>query len=164
MYIKNNGKGESSITQNRFTAYLLTEISKRKADYLQGQARRERIELLADMAHPAFLESGWQPELSVLFSDCCENEVLDAVLKSLSDWDRYIFAARALYQRTFEEFSAELDLGYQGAAAVYHRVRKKIRKALEESGMNFKEGLLRAKEGGRRSSGSNLHDVSSSSL
>lgn len=128
MYIKNNGKGESSITQNRFTAYLFTEISRRKADYLQGQVRRERIELLADMAHPAFLESGWQPELSVLFSDCCENEVLDAVLKSLSDWDRYIFAARALCQRTFEEFSAELDLSYQGAAAVYHRVRKKSEK------------------------------------
>lgn len=34
MYIRNDGKGESNITQNGFTAYLLSAVAHRKADYL----------------------------------------------------------------------------------------------------------------------------------
>ena len=70
-------------------------------------------------------------ELSELWPSGYENEVLNATLMSLVERDRYIFTAHALYQRDFEELSAELELGYQGVAAVYYRVRKKIRKALE---------------------------------
>ena len=33
MYIRNDGKGESDITQNGFTAYLLSAVVHRKADY-----------------------------------------------------------------------------------------------------------------------------------
>ena len=33
MYIRNDGKGESNITQNGFTAYLLSAVAHRKADY-----------------------------------------------------------------------------------------------------------------------------------
>lgn len=131
MYIRNNGKGESNITQNRFTAYLLTAISRKKADYLRNRAQRERIELPADIDHTAFDKRSLEMELSELWPSGCENEVLNTTLMSLVERDRYIFIAHALYQRDFEELSAELDLGYQGVAAVYYRVRKKIRKALE---------------------------------
>lgn len=33
MYIRNDGKGESNITQNGFTAYWLSAVAHRKADY-----------------------------------------------------------------------------------------------------------------------------------
>ena len=34
MYTKNNGSGENNVIQNRFTAYLLTAIHRKKATYL----------------------------------------------------------------------------------------------------------------------------------
>lgn len=41
MYIRNDGKGESNITQNGFTAYLLSAVAHRKADYLHAKQRRQ---------------------------------------------------------------------------------------------------------------------------
>ena len=45
MYIRNDGKGESNITQNGFTAYLLSAVAHRKADYtlFSSDARYCRI-------------------------------------------------------------------------------------------------------------------------
>lgn len=58
-----------------------------------------------------------------------ENAALSDVLGSVSERDRYIFFSRALYQRNFDELALELGLGYQGVAAAYHRVCKKVRNA-----------------------------------
>ena len=44
MYIRNDGKGESNITQNGFTAYLLSAVAHRKADYLHAKQRRQARE------------------------------------------------------------------------------------------------------------------------
>ena len=41
----------------------------------------------------------------------------------------YIFFSRALHGRSFHELALELDLGYQGVAAAYHRVCKKVKEA-----------------------------------
>ena len=46
MYIRNDGKGESNITQNGFTAYLLSAVAHRKADYLHAKQRRQAREVL----------------------------------------------------------------------------------------------------------------------
>ena len=48
MYIRNDGKGESNITQNGFTAYLLSAVAHRKADYLHAKQRRQAREVLTD--------------------------------------------------------------------------------------------------------------------
>lgn len=37
MWQKNNGKSETEIVQNRFTAYLATAVKRRRDDYLQQQ-------------------------------------------------------------------------------------------------------------------------------
>ena len=44
MYIRNDGKGESNITQNGFTAYLLSAVAHRKQTIFTPNSadRRER--------------------------------------------------------------------------------------------------------------------------
>ena len=59
-----------------------------------------------------------------------ENDALEEALQQLSQRDRYIFLAHALYQRDFGDLASELGLTYQGAATAYHRARKKIKDAL----------------------------------
>ena len=54
----------------------------------------------------------------------------EEALQQLSQRDRYIFLAHALYQRDFGDLASELGLTYQGAATAYHRARKKIKDTL----------------------------------
>ena len=116
MYIRNDGKGESNITQNGFTAYLLSAVAHRKADYLHAKQRRQAREV-PGISDPTDLLC------------CIENAALEEVLNRISERDRYIFFSRALHGRSFHELALELDLGYQGVAAAYHRVCKKVKEA-----------------------------------
>ena len=59
-----------------------------------------------------------------------ENDALEEALQKLSQRDRYIFLAHALYQRDFGDLASELGLTYQGAATAYHRARQKIKDTL----------------------------------
>lgn len=132
MYAKNNGSGENNVIQNRFTAYLLTAIHRKKATYLGAWNKRREMELPTDpddivsvldtMANSA----GDVPSPFLLF----ENVALEEALQKLSQRDRYIFLAHALYQRDFGDLASELGLTYQGAATAYHRARKKIKDTL----------------------------------
>ena len=68
-------------------------------------------------------------EAVVDFLKSIENAALEEVLNRISERDRYIFFSRALHGRSFHELALELDLGYQGVAAAYHRVCKKVKEA-----------------------------------
>ncbi|WP_251209582.1 hypothetical protein [Acetatifactor aquisgranensis] len=48
MWHKNNGKSETEIMQNRFTAYLATAVQRRRNDYIQQLDRRRQIESLTE--------------------------------------------------------------------------------------------------------------------
>ena len=48
MWQKNNGKSETEILQNQFTAYLATAVQRRRNDYLQQMDRRQQIESLTE--------------------------------------------------------------------------------------------------------------------
>lgn len=120
MYIRNDGKGESNITQNGFTAYLLSAVAHRKADYLHAKQRRQAREVLTD---PDDLSTEEAPGISdpTDLLCCIENAALEEALNRISERDRYIFFSRALHGRSFHELALELDLGYQGVAAAYSR-------------------------------------------
>ncbi|WP_417013484.1 hypothetical protein [Bacteroides sp.] len=60
-------------------------------------------------------------------------EVLDDALKQLSVRERYVIFARVVDMRGFAEIGTKLGLGYQGAAAVYYRAIRKIKKFIVES-------------------------------
>lgn len=118
MYIRNDGKGESNITQNGFTAYLLSAVAHRKADYLHAKQRRQAREVLTDPDDLSTEESPGISDPTDLLC-CIENAALEEVLNRISERDRYIFFSRALHGRSFHELALELDLGYQGVAAAY---------------------------------------------
>ncbi len=129
MYTKNNGSGENNVIQNRFTAYLLTAIHRKKATYLDACSRRREMELPTDpddivsVLDAMVNSAGDAPLPFPLF----KNDALEEALQKLSQRDRYIFLAHALYQRDFGDLASELGLTYQGAATAYHRARKKIK-------------------------------------
>ena len=118
MYIRNDGKGESNITQNGFTAYLLSAVAHRKADYLHAKQRRQAREVLTDPDDLSTEESPGISDPTDLLC-CIENAALEEALNRISERDRYIFFSRALHGRSFHELALELDLGYQGVAAAY---------------------------------------------
>lgn len=147
MYIRNDGKGESNITQNGFTAYLLSAVAHRKADYLHAKQRRQAREVLTD---PDDLSTEEAPGISdpTDLLCCIENAALEEVLNRISERDRYIFFSRALHGRSFHELALELDLGYQGVAGCISSCLQKSQGCYREGcKVNFKDLLLRAKDG-----------------
>ena len=56
--------------------------------------------------------------------------MLAQALGQISDRERYIFFARALEKRSFDDLAAELGIGYKGVAAVYYRAIQKLKKEL----------------------------------
>ena len=48
MWQRNNGKSETEIIQNQFTAYLTTAVQRRRHDYIQQQDRRLQMESLTE--------------------------------------------------------------------------------------------------------------------
>ena len=132
MWQKNNGKSETEIVQNRFTAYLATSVKRRRDDYLQQQDRRQQIESLTE-DYPFLLEYSIEQDmllgLPVLMQ--LEDSALLCALKELSERERYIFLARALDGKGFEVLAEETGLGYKGVSAVYYRTVQKIKRKIE---------------------------------
>lgn len=117
MYIRNDGKGESNITQNGFTAYLLSAVAHRKADYLHAKQRRQAREVLTD---PDDLSTEEAPGISdpTDLLCCIENAALEEALNRISERDRYIFFSRALHGRSFHELA--LDQCAEWVEAIAH--------------------------------------------
>ena len=132
MWQKNNGKSETEILQNQFTAYLATAVQRRRNDYLQQMDRRQQIESLTEdfMFMPeCSIEQDMLLGLSVLMQ--LEDSALLHALRELSERERYIFLARAVDGKSFETLAEETGMGYKGAASVYYRTVQKIKRKIE---------------------------------
>ena len=129
MWQKNNGKSETEILQNQFTAYLATAVQRRRNDYIQQMNRRQQTESLTD-GFPFMPECSIEQDmflgLPILMQ--LEDSALLHALKELSERERYIFLARALDRKSFDVLAEEMGLGYKGVSAVYYRTVQKIRK------------------------------------
>lgn len=132
MWQKNNGKSETEILQNQFTAYLATAVQRRRNDYIQQINRRQQTESLTD-GFPFMPECSIEQDmllgLPVLMQ--IEDSVLLRALKELSERERYIFLERTLEGKSFEMLAQETGLGYKGVSAVYYRTVQKIKKKTE---------------------------------
>ena len=131
MRYRNNGQGEDNILQNQFTTYLMTAIRWQKIAYLKRRTRLGTHELPTDFdsAFAQMMEVQGKSTVSV------EQPVLDSLmlaqaLGQISDRERYVFFARALEKRSFDDLAAELGIGYKGVAAVYYRAIQKLKKEL----------------------------------
>lgn len=133
MLQRNDGKGESNIVQNRFTAYLVVAVNRRKATILQNRRDLTDHELLIDDFQSFTEEVSEDLESEVLdtFHQFeLENASLERALKQISSRERYVFFSTALKKRNFHELSKELGIGYKGVAAIYYRTIQKLRKEM----------------------------------
>ena len=130
MLFRNDGKSEANIIQNRFTAYAVLAVQRKK-----GAVLRHRKEI-AEFEHPADFDGDlvWMQNqqdsgftaLMVQFEIIAFEQALDR----LSERDRYILVTRLLHRRSFDELAQKLGLSYKGVTAVYYRAIQKIRKEL----------------------------------
>ena len=131
MWQKNDGTGEANILQNQFTAYLVTALHRQKVDYLRRRTRLTQHEFSVDFQEewPEF-QTGSEIEIQLPIQMQLENIALGAALERLKERDRYIFFARVLDERSFQELAGELGMEYKGVAAAYYRVIQKIKKEM----------------------------------
>lgn len=131
MRYKNNGQGEDNILQNQFTAYLVTAIRWRKSTYLKKRIRIKQYEFSSDFDN-TFAQALETPEETAASLEqlALDSIMLTRALGQISDRERYIFFARALERRSFQDLALELGLGYKGVAAIYYRALQKLKKEL----------------------------------
>lgn len=132
MWERNDGKSESSILQNEFTAYLVKAVSRSKSRYLHAKGRQYQHELHAELDGLYQSEPDLLDGLPVI--EQLENHRLQSALGRLKERDLYILFARVLEQRSFVELSEELGLGYKAVAAIYYRMVANIKKELGGEG------------------------------
>ena len=60
-----------------------------------------------------------------------ESGALLYALKQLDERERYVFLAHVLDKRPFDVIGVQLGLSYKGAAAVYYRAIRKLKKSIE---------------------------------
>jgi len=128
-----SGTDESSNLQNRFTAYLVTAVGRRKAQYRRSKAqqyyRQIEIAIVIQDDHETFqAEPDMTTGLPLL--DQLENAKLRQSLANAKDRELYIFLAKALEGRSFPEIAAKLDIGHNTVASIYYRMITRLIKEL----------------------------------
>ena len=126
----NDGKDEANMVQNRFTKYLVVSVHRKKSAILQGRRKIRNSESSTDDwdALPGIaVEADYAQQVSSPLD--FENAALSRALAQLKERGRYIFFARVLDEKEFDDLAAELGMKYKGVAAAYYRAIEKIRKA-----------------------------------
>lgn len=127
MYHRNDGSNRINALQNQFTAYLTTAIRNARGQYIRNRTKQLQREQLID--DYSFLVIVQEVDKTTALEDADE---LFTALKSIKDRERYVFLARVLDERGFDDIAAELGMSYKGVAAIYYRTIAKLRKRLEE--------------------------------
>ena len=129
---RNEGLEQDEIIQNKFTAYLLSAVQRRKAQYIDTQVKTQHISMLIEetLADDAFdLEKEASQGIPLYMR--LQNEKLFLSLSRLTERERYVFFTRALDERSLEELAGDLGMSYKGVAAIYYRTVEKIRRNMK---------------------------------
>ena len=133
---RNEGYDKDDILQNTFTAYLLSSVQRKKAQYIDTQLKAQHISMLIEetLADDAFeLEKEALQGIPLYMR--LQNEQLFWALSNLSERERYVFFNRALDERNLEELAADLGMSYKGVAAIYYRTVQKIKRNMKEESL-----------------------------
>lgn len=133
MWQKNNGKSETEMLQNLFTAYLTTAVRRCRNDYIQQVARIQQMESMEDDIQ-YIQEQGTEEDMlrRLPLPMQLEDSALLHALKGINERERHVFLARVLDERGFESLAEEMGLGYKGVATIYYRAISKIKKKMKE--------------------------------
>ena len=130
MWQRNNGQAREEL-QIRFTGYLIQAVRRTQRDYLRALCKYGENEILTEVfcAVSQTLEQEVMERLPLW--ENIESGALLYALKQLDERERYVFLARVLDKRPFDVIGVQLGLSYKGAAAVYYRVIRKLKKSIE---------------------------------
>ena len=126
MRYRNDGISEDNKVQNRFTAYLMTALQRRRAAYLRAQARLARHEAPMDLSDYCPDDAGAIDQEDALL----ESVALSQALEQIGERDRYILLARALEGQDFEALAAALGLSYKGVTTAYYRALRRLKEVM----------------------------------
>ena len=130
MWQRNNGQAREEL-QIRFTGYLIQAVRRTQRDYLRALCKYGENEILTEVfcAVSQTLEQEVMERLPLW--EKIESSALLYALKQLDERERYVFLARVLDKRPFDVIGMQLGLSYKGAAAVYYRAIRKLKKSIE---------------------------------
>ena len=133
MKYRNSGANEEHIIQNRFTAYLLVALRRRKADFLLRRYSHQQHEQPVEAINTAYA-SIYDLEDAICQTLDLQTEyaALMRLLVTLPERERTILLSRAMENRSFAELADKYHMGYKGVAAIYYRMIQRIKKELEE--------------------------------
>ena len=129
---RNEGHEQDDVLQNRFTAYLLSAVQRRKAQYIDTLMKVQQTSTLIEetVIDTEFDLEGEASQGIPLYMRL-QNEQLFLSLSRLTERERYVFFTRALDERSLDELASELGLSYKGVAAIYYRTIQKIKKSMK---------------------------------
>ncbi len=127
----NDGIGESNVLQNRFTAYLVTAVHRRKIQYLQAKSRRLRNEIPLDIQEERN-EFRSEPDMisQMPLLEQLESSELRQALERLKERDYKILIMKVLDERSFQEIAKETGIAYKTIASIYYRLIQWLRDEL----------------------------------
>ena len=129
---RNEGLEQDEILQNKFTAYLLSAVQRRKALYIDTVMRAQQVSMLIEETTMDCLFDLEKEALhGIPLYMRIQNEKLFLSLSQLTERERYVFFNRALDERSLDELAADLGLSYKGVAAIYYRAIQKLRKKMK---------------------------------
>ena len=130
MWQRNNGQAREEL-QIRFTGYLIQAVRRTQRDYLRALCKYGENEILTEVfcAVSQTLEQEVMERLPLW--ENIESGALLYALKQLDERERYVFLAHVLDKRPFDVTGVQLGLSYKGAAAVYYRYIRKLKKSIE---------------------------------
>lgn len=130
MWQRNNGQAREEL-QIRFTGYLIQAVRRTQRDYLRALCKYGENEILTEVfcAVSQTLEQEVMERLPLW--ENIESGALLYALKQIDERERYVFLARVLDKRPFDVIGVQLGLSYKGAAAVYYRAIRKLKKSIE---------------------------------
>ena len=120
------------ILQNRFTSYLQSAVSRRRAAYI------EELNLLKNFIcfdwsnvedHSFNLENEATKKFPMHLQ--IQNEELFLSIAELTDQEQYVFFHRVLGEHSLEEMSVELGISYKAVAETYYRSIRKLKKHMK---------------------------------
>ena len=129
---RNEGREQDEVLQNKFTAYLLSAVQRRKALYIDTLVKAQQIShLIEETAMDSTFKLEQEALQGIPLYMRIQNEKLFWSLSHLKERERYVFFNRALDERSLDELASELGLSYKGVAAIYYRTIQKIKKSMK---------------------------------
>ena len=119
------------VCKSTHAGYLIQAVRRTQRDYLKALYAYSNQETLTDtiFAVSQTLEQEVMERLPLW--EKIESSALLYALKQLDERERYVFLARVLDKRPFDVIGVQLGLSYKGAAAVYYRAIRKLKKSIE---------------------------------